>query len=321
MKLTSREQEIVNILKKNPLISQEELADVFGITRSSVAVHISNLMKKGIIRGKGYVFNEGPLITIVGECYLDINIYQKDYTNSHVETIDIKYKGVPLEICKVFGNYGIRPKVITFLANDQVGEHFLKQMQELELDTQNILKLNDSRSIRRVHINDTLTYAEDISDSDYYEAIKTKERLLLNSDCLITDYKFATEIVEEILSKKPDISPELCTYIIDKNLPDIPDYISKFKVVVLGVNNTLKSERAINTFLDFNLDADQVFAITDGKSEIIAINDNKTHRFPLLPNQTFSVEEKIPSFLAGLICGILNKHPLRQAIRIAVGSI
>ena len=79
MRLTSREQEIVNAIKKNPLISQDELAEIFQISRSSVAVHISNLMKKGIIRGKGYVFNEYPSITILGDCYLEININSQEH--------------------------------------------------------------------------------------------------------------------------------------------------------------------------------------------------------------------------------------------------
>ena len=37
------------------MIQQQEIADRLGITRSSVAVHISNLTKKGCIAGKGYV--------------------------------------------------------------------------------------------------------------------------------------------------------------------------------------------------------------------------------------------------------------------------
>lgn len=85
MRLTSREQEIVNVIKKNPLISQDELAEIFEISRSSVAVHISNLMKKGIIRGKGYVFNEEASITIVGECYLEINITNEEELSSMID--------------------------------------------------------------------------------------------------------------------------------------------------------------------------------------------------------------------------------------------
>ena len=50
--MTQRERELLNWIAENPLISQQELAEKAGITRSSVAVHISNLMKKGYIAGK-----------------------------------------------------------------------------------------------------------------------------------------------------------------------------------------------------------------------------------------------------------------------------
>ena len=52
--MTQRERQLLNWIQEDPLISQQELADRAGITRSSVAVHISNLMRKGYILGKGY---------------------------------------------------------------------------------------------------------------------------------------------------------------------------------------------------------------------------------------------------------------------------
>ena len=44
--MTQREREILALIEHNPMISQQELADALRITRSSVAVHISNLQKK-----------------------------------------------------------------------------------------------------------------------------------------------------------------------------------------------------------------------------------------------------------------------------------
>ena len=58
--LTEREKEILKVIKENPLVSQEEIAKKLSITRSSIAVHISNIMKKGYIIGKGYLINEDP---------------------------------------------------------------------------------------------------------------------------------------------------------------------------------------------------------------------------------------------------------------------
>ena len=55
--MTQRERQILALIAANPMISQQELADTLNITRSSVAVHISNLLKKGYIAGKGYDLN------------------------------------------------------------------------------------------------------------------------------------------------------------------------------------------------------------------------------------------------------------------------
>ena len=58
--MTQRERQILNWIEEDPMISQQELADKAGITRSSVAVHIANLMKKGCITGKGYIIRTAP---------------------------------------------------------------------------------------------------------------------------------------------------------------------------------------------------------------------------------------------------------------------
>ena len=63
--MTDREKEILNILIEDPMVSQQELADKLNITRSSVAVHITNLMKKGHIKGKGYIINIFKVLLII----------------------------------------------------------------------------------------------------------------------------------------------------------------------------------------------------------------------------------------------------------------
>jgi len=45
--MTEREKEIFKLIEKDPMLSQAEIARLLKITRTSVAVHISNLMKKG----------------------------------------------------------------------------------------------------------------------------------------------------------------------------------------------------------------------------------------------------------------------------------
>lgn len=56
--MTFREQEILKWIEENPLISQIELAKKANITRSSVAVHISNLIKKVKLLEKDMLFKK-----------------------------------------------------------------------------------------------------------------------------------------------------------------------------------------------------------------------------------------------------------------------
>ena len=47
--MTQQERQILQWIEQDPMISQEALAEKAGITRSSVAVHISNLMKRATL--------------------------------------------------------------------------------------------------------------------------------------------------------------------------------------------------------------------------------------------------------------------------------
>ena len=70
--MTQRERQILRWIEENPLISQQELAEKAGIARSSIAVHISSLMRQGHIAGKGYIVRTAPYAVVVGGVNLDI---------------------------------------------------------------------------------------------------------------------------------------------------------------------------------------------------------------------------------------------------------
>ena len=46
-------QKVVELMRSNPMISIEELAEICGITRDGINYHIKNLKKKGIVKRIG----------------------------------------------------------------------------------------------------------------------------------------------------------------------------------------------------------------------------------------------------------------------------
>ena len=70
--MNDREKQILKILRRNPLIQQNEIADILQISRSRVAAHIMDLMRKGLIKGKGYILTEQDYCVVVGVINMDI---------------------------------------------------------------------------------------------------------------------------------------------------------------------------------------------------------------------------------------------------------
>ena len=171
MRLTSREKEIMEALKKDPMASQEELAERFSITRSSVAVHISNLMKKGVILGKGYVFNEQVTIVVLGEIYQKIKIESETHSN----IIDVMLSVSGYEMSKLFARYVMNIKTVSIVGNDDLADMVFNELQEAEVDTANIIRLSNYRTCRRVLVNNQVMYGEELPFNEYRKAIELKK--------------------------------------------------------------------------------------------------------------------------------------------------
>lgn len=75
MKLTAREREIVTLLRSDPLLDAAALAERIGSTRAGVSVHLSNLMKKGVVRGRGYLLRpDAHSVLVAGGAVLDTKV-------------------------------------------------------------------------------------------------------------------------------------------------------------------------------------------------------------------------------------------------------
>ena len=72
MGATEREQEIIDLLRREPLITPAGIAERLGSSRAAVNVHLSNLGRKGLILGRGYILSERPPVVVVGGANLDI---------------------------------------------------------------------------------------------------------------------------------------------------------------------------------------------------------------------------------------------------------
>ena len=148
--MTVREKEILGYIRKNPLISQNELAAELQITRSSVAVHISNLIRKGFIKGKGYVLTEGiGDIIVVGGANVDMTghvHHDVKRFDSNPGQISTTYGGVGRNIAENLARLGLAVKLITAVGDDYHGDRMIKYCENVGIDMSLAKKYSGERT-------------------------------------------------------------------------------------------------------------------------------------------------------------------------------
>lgn len=147
--MTQRERQLLEWIRENPMISQQELADKAGITRSSVAVHISNLIKKGCITGKGYIVRTDPYVVVVGGVNMDIGavsagaLVARDSNPGHVTT---SLGGVGRNIAHNLCLLGQQTAMVTVMGDDDFGRRVQENAGDIGLDLSASAVLPDCRT-------------------------------------------------------------------------------------------------------------------------------------------------------------------------------
>ena len=155
--MTKREQQILEWIKADPMISQEALAKRAGIARSSVAVHISNLMKQGLIAGKGYVVTPESYAAVVGAVNVDIGgqpFAPLIPADSNPGFVHVSLGGVGHNIARNLARLGSRVSFLTALGDDAYAKQVEASCGKLGIDLSHALKLQQHPSSIYLYISD-----------------------------------------------------------------------------------------------------------------------------------------------------------------------
>lgn len=240
--MTQRERQILQWIESDPMISQAELAQRLGITRSSVAVHISNLIKKGCIAGKGYVLRTGTYAVVVGG--VNIDICGKSFAplvaeDSNPGTVSMSLGGVGRNIAHNLSLMGTDVRMLTAYGDDLHGQKVAVSCSELGIDLSHALRLSGEATSTYLYLtNEKGEMALAVSDMSVCSKItpaylSSNLALLQNAQVIVCD---------------ANIPAESLVYLAENcNVPIFCDPVSTIKAEklrpILGKLHTLKPNR------------------------------------------------------------------------------
>ena len=329
--MTQREQEILNILKQEPTISQNDIASRLGITRSSVAVHITNLLKKGYLLGKGYIVQDEPYILVIGGSNIDIQGFPKEkliQRDSNIGTVKMSLGGVGRNIAENCARLGVPTRLMSVIGDDPYGQKILKEAQAIGLNMQDTVVLSgESTSTYLSILDETHDMAMAINHMDSIEKltvehIRAKRSIIEHAQLVVLDTNLSQAVLDHLLTQYPKTKFFVDTVSTKKALK-IKDHLkhihtlkpnrmeaevltgSSEKTPLLELGSQLKCKRS---FISLGSQGVQVF-------------EGKTHlHFPTKPIEVVNATGAGDAFMAGLVYAYLKGYDIKETCLTAMAA-
>ncbi|MGH7184889.1 MAG: PfkB family carbohydrate kinase, partial [Pseudomonadota bacterium] len=144
MPLTAREQEILDLLRDEPLIKPAEIARRLKTSRAAVAVHLSALGKKALIQGRGYVLADQRYVVAIGGANMDVKcrlLAPAAMGSSNPARSAMAPGGVARNIAHNLALLGRPVKLLSAVGQDGLGERLIAAAADAGIDCHGVLRL------------------------------------------------------------------------------------------------------------------------------------------------------------------------------------
>ncbi|WP_129410072.1 PfkB family carbohydrate kinase [Marinitoga lauensis] len=333
--MTDREKEILKLIEENPFISQEEIASILNIARSSVAIHITNLIRKGYILGRGYIINNNNYVLVIGGANIDITGFPKNeiiLKDSNPGKVKLSLGGVGRNIAENLTRLDINVKFVTAIGNDIYGKKILEHSKEVGIDmgsslisakapTSTYLAILDKNRDMEVAISDM-----DVCNELTIDFLKSRKGIIQNSEVLVLDTNLPEESIKFLLEtyKKPIFLDTVSTTKTKK----VKNIIGKFHTIKpnkleaeilsdIEINNENDARKACDVLISKGVK--QVF-LTMGKDGIICANENENIKIDIPEIQVVNATGAGDAFSAALVYSYLNDFDLEKTGKFALGA-
>lgn len=334
----NKEMEIIQQIKLNPFISQQELADKIGISRSAVAGYIANMTKRGIIRGRAYVLKDESFITCIGGANLDrkaISHHKIAFYSSNPVTISESCGGVARNIAENLASLKQRTMLVSVVGDDKEGKWLIEEATKSGIDVSQISMQQGERTGTYTALLDTdgemvVALADmAIYDRVTVEQISEKWSHISSSNAIFLDTNFPADVLQYIISKAYQQNiPVYIDPVSSMKAKKLPKDLTGVKVILPNKEEAeLLSGVPIHSIADCDSACDAIIArgvehviITLGEQGIYYGSRETKIQLPPYPVKVVDVTGAGDAFAAGLLFGITNGEAELDACRLGLAA-
>lgn len=320
------------------MISQQQIADRLGITRSSVAVHISNLTRKGHIAGKGYVLRAGSYVVVVGGVNVDIGgraFAPLTAADSNPGSVSFTLGGVGRNIAHNLSLLGTDVRLLTAYGDDLNGERVAASCSTLGIDLSHALRVHDAATSTYLYLTgpdgEMALAVSDMAVCDRITPayLSANLSLLQNAQLVVADTNISAEslaflaenltvplFIDPVSTKKAEKIRPILSHIHTLK----PNRLEAELLSGVPIRSPEDVKRAADVLLGMGVH--RLF-ISLGAEGVYAAMGDESLRLPNLPGTPVNTTGCGDAFMAALVWAYLSGMDLRGTAMagLAAGSI
>ncbi|RKP50068.1 winged helix-turn-helix transcriptional regulator [Cohnella endophytica] len=335
-----REQQILDLIRHNPFISQNEIASSVGISRSAVAGYIASLTKRGILRGRAYVMATANSVLCIGGANLDSKATSKRPIrsgSSNPANVQESCGGVARNIAENLGRLACTVSLLTVVGDDQAGQWVLKETAKLGVDTALSQVLPQEKTgTYTAFLDQTGEMYVAFADMDIYDKFDSKllqEKWphIAASRLVIADANLSADGLGELVKQCEASSlPLFVDPVSSEKAKKLPSNLAGVTAIFPNLEEAIELAGADPaSFKDPDFAAlaqairergvQHVF-ITAGERGVFYSGDEGSALIPPIPTEVVEVTGAGDAFVAGVAYGILQDLPYMEACRFGIAA-
>lgn len=322
----SKKERLFELIRANPFISQQELAEQLRLSRSAVAGHIAALIRERRLLGRAYVLPQRQAIVCIGAANLDRKLRTQGKLmpgTSNPASQSESFGGVARNVAENLARLGADAGLITAVGADAAGAALLSHAERLGIDTRGVFKFDDAATGTYTavlgHDGDMAVALADMALYDRLtpEVMAARQPQRANAALIVADLNLPRETVAALIADaNRDGVPLVLVAVSEPKMARLPRNLRGARLLILNEGELgVRAGRRLNSEADFAAACHEVQAqgvrdviVTRGARGVLYTTGPGLGQLQAPPAEVVDVTGAGDAFAAA-VCWSLSRHP------------
>jgi len=320
---TSKKQQLYEAIRANPFISQQDLANQFGLSRSAVAGYIAGLIRERRLLGRAYVLPDRRPVVCVGAANLDRKLRSTDtlaLRTSNPASQSESFGGVARNIAENLARLGTTVALLTAIGADSSGAALLAHAEGLGIDVRGALKLDGCSGTYTAVLDRDGEMIVALADMALYDRLEpsfvdARQAQLAGAALVVADLNLPHDTVAALAAQaRRTGTPLVLVAVSEPKMNRLPADLSGVRLLILNagelaarVGRPLPDDAALAAAMrEVRAQGARDIVVTRGARGVLVTAGNEIADLPALPADVVDVTGAGDAFAAAVCWSLVQ---------------